>query len=247
MINQGLGPGSQMGSASYSRIIEATGDKLSAAYQRRRYATLFYSLALTLSWGPVVLLLHLSGRLIELLLALNLLAAILPISRKKGRYVLFTLIVIAGLLRAPLVLQRIPALNAMNTLIWTAIAMFSTVMALRFAMSGSVISAEHIYASLSAYILAGVFVGVLYSGLEHAWPGSFAITGQPVQGLLLPSTAIYFSFVTLATLGYGDVVPLSEAARGMVVFEAIAGQLYLAVMVARLVSLYVVGERNHAQ
>jgi hypothetical protein len=51
--------------------------------------------------------------------------------------------------------------------------------------------------------------------------------------------------VTLATLGYGDVVPVSEAARSGVVFEAIAGQLYLAVIVARLVSLYVVGELSN--
>jgi voltage-gated potassium channel Kch len=64
--------------------------------------------------------------------------------------------------------------------------------------------------------------------------------GGTVNGF---STAdgIYFSFVTLATLGYGDFVPKTEVARGLVILEAIAGQLYLAVMVARLVSLYVSG------
>jgi hypothetical protein len=45
--------------------------------------------------------------------------------------------------------------------------------------------------------------------------------------------------VTIATLGYGDVVPVSNSARGIAIVEAVAGQLYLAVMVARLVSLYV--------
>ena len=50
------------------------------------------------------------------------------------------------------------------------------------------------------------------------------------------TTAIYFSFVTLATLGYGDIVPQSEVARGVTVVEAIVGQLYLAVLIARLVS-----------
>jgi len=59
--------------------------------------------------------------------------------------------------------------------------------------------------------------------------------------------AIYYSFVTLTTLGYGDIVPRSEVARGLAIMEALVGQLYLAVMVARLVSLYVAGEgkRNH--
>ena len=54
--------------------------------------------------------------------------------------------------------------------------------------------------------------------------------------------AIYYSFVTLTTLGYGDVVPRSEAVRGLAILEAVVGQLYLAVMIARLVSLYAVGE-----
>jgi hypothetical protein len=50
--------------------------------------------------------------------------------------------------------------------------------------------------------------------------------------------AIYFSFVTLATLGYGDVVPASGPARALAMLEAVFGQLYLVVLVARLVSLY---------
>jgi voltage-gated potassium channel len=49
---------------------------------------------------------------------------------------------------------------------------------------------------------------------------------------------IYFSFVTLATLGYGDIVPASDVARGLAILEAVIGQFYLTVVVARLVSLY---------
>jgi hypothetical protein len=73
--------------------------------------------------------------------------------------------------------------------------------------------------------------------IERVWAGSFTTAGAPA-GLEL-STGIYFSFVTIATLGYGDVVPVSNSARGIAIVEAVAGQLYLAVMVARLVSLYV--------
>lgn len=54
---------------------------------------------------------------------------------------------------------------------------------------------------------------------------------------------MYFSFVTLATLGYGDIVPRSDVARSLAIIEAVAGQLYLAVMVARLVSIYVSAPR----
>lgn len=50
---------------------------------------------------------------------------------------------------------------------------------------------------------------------------------------------MYFSFVTLATVGYGDMVPAREVSRGVAMFEALVGQPYLAVLIARLVSLYV--------
>jgi voltage-gated potassium channel Kch len=49
----------------------------------------------------------------------------------------------------------------------------------------------------------------------------------------------YFGFATLTTVGYGDIVPRTEVARGVATLEAVAGQLYLAVLVARLISLHV--------
>jgi hypothetical protein len=54
---------------------------------------------------------------------------------------------------------------------------------------------------------------------------------------------MYFSFVTIASLGYGDIVPLSAPARSVAVLEALSGQMYLAVLVARLVSLYSRGSK----
>ena len=50
--------------------------------------------------------------------------------------------------------------------------------------------------------------------------------------------AVYYSFVTIATLGYGDIVPASHPARGLAILEAVSGQMYLAVLIARLVALY---------
>ena len=85
--------------------------------------------------------------------------------------------------------------------------------------------------------VAGQFFGVLYWAIAGAWPGSFAdpAAAEGSAGLTL-STAMYFSFVTLATLGYGDVVPRTDLARGLAVLEAVGGQLFVAVIVARLVS-----------
>jgi hypothetical protein len=81
--------------------------------------------------------------------------------------------------------------------------------------------------------MAGIFFGVLYRVLEQIKPGTFTAPAPFSQ-----TTAVYFSFVTLATLGYGDIVPRGDIARGIAIIEGIGGQLFLAVLVARLVSLY---------
>jgi voltage-gated potassium channel Kch len=126
-----------------------------------------------------------------------------------------------------------PALLAATLGAWTLIGLFAAAAALRFAMRAARIDAEHLYAALSAYLLAGVFFGSFYWVLEQVRPASFAVSGEFTR-----MSAIYFSFVTLATLGYGDIVPRSDIARGLAIVEGVGGQLFLAVMVARLVSLY---------
>jgi ion channel len=105
-----------------------------------------------------------------------------------------------------------------------------------------VVDREHLYAGLSAYLLAGIFFGVFYWVLERTWSGSFVIRGEGAQSDFSLPAAIYYSVVTLTTLGYGDIAPRSEVGRGLAIMEAVAGQLYLAVMIARLVSLYAAGE-----
>jgi hypothetical protein len=99
-------------------------------------------------------------------------------------------------------------------------------------------------ASLCIYLLLGLLWALAYSALYWYDPGAFRWTvpntGSP-QTLELGTgksiTALYFSFSTLTTLGYGDIVPISPIARALTSIEAITGQLYLAVLVARLVGL----------
>jgi hypothetical protein len=81
-------------------------------------------------------------------------------------------------------------------------------------------------------------LGVLYWTLEEAWPGTVALSGPAASQPFHMAEGIYFSFITLATVGYGDMVPGNDMVRGLAIVEAIAGQFYLAVMIARLMSLY---------
>jgi hypothetical protein len=214
--------------------------RLVRAYLARRYTILFYSLLLTLGAAPLLAALHLDDRLLQLFLALNLLAAALGVGDRRPSSFFLLLVGAALMVRLAAVPLHAEALATTSLALWTVVGLLAAAGTVRFAMQGTAVSGEHLYAALSAYLLAGVFFGVLYWVIERAWTGSFALAGATVApGGFSPASAIYFSFVTQATLGYGDVVPASEVARGLAIVQAVAGQLYLAVMVARLVSLYV--------
>jgi len=219
--------------------LAARTDVVADVYIQKRYAILFYSLLFTFVASPLFAALQWKSTFIELLLAATLLIAVLPVRTVSLRWTLWILVALAlaGRFSSAYLGQT---LSSFNLGIFTLVGLLAAVNALRFTLRATSIDSAHIYAALSAYLLAGISFGILYWGLEHAWPGSMLYGGGTVNGF---STAdgIYFSFVTLATLGYGDFVPKNEVARGLVILEAVAGQLYLAVMVARLVSLYVSG------
>jgi len=202
-------------------------------YLRSRYKILFYILLITFVSSPILHHLQLSGTLMELVLAASLLAAILPINEVRSRPYLMVAMAAVWLARPVTDWLDHRILSAMTLGIWTLIGLFAAAAALHFAMSASQVDAEHLYAALSAYVLAGIYFGLLYWVLEELNAGTFTVTGGFSQ-----TSAIYFSFVTLATLGYGDIAPRGDIARGLAIVEGVGGQLFLAVLVARLVSLY---------
>ena len=200
-----------------------------------RYTVLFYTLLVTLAVSPLVTALGFSADLLQILLAFSLLVALLDVSGGRGRILVLLLAAIAvGLRIAP---ASTVGVEVGALAVASGLALFAVARTMRFALRASVIDDEHVYAALSAYLLAGMAFGLLYWDIEAVWPGSFGEAGSGTAPTAFRlSTAIYYSFVTLATLGYGDVVPKTDAARGLAVFEAVGGQLYIAVTIARLVS-----------
>ena len=209
------------------------------SYLRHRFGVLFYSLLLTLVGGPILKAVGGTGVVLQVLVGVNLLAAALQLDSKKGRQILLAVMAAAVLLRIGSVQAGHAGLKTASLALWTLIALYTVFGALRFVLRAPAITLEHLYAALSAYLLVGVFLGVLYWGLEEAWPGSLVVSGADSSNPFSLANGIYFSFITLATVGYGDMVPGSDVVRGLAVVEAIAGQFYLAVMIARLMSLYV--------
>jgi hypothetical protein len=101
---------------------------------------------------------------------------------------------------------------------------------------GQIITRGRILVSVSLYFLLGLTWFALYNLINLVQPGSFAEAGTPLTGVAHWSTMLYFSLVTLTTLGYGDIVAVRPTARMIATLEAAAGVLYVAITVARLVS-----------
>ena len=98
-------------------------------------------------------------------------------------------------------------------------------------LSIRVVTADMIYCAISIYLLIGIGWAGIYTIVEGISPGSFSVTSE--TGDLL-----YFSFVTLTTVGYGDVLPVSILGKRLAVFEAAMGSIYMAVIIAMIVGRY---------
>jgi Ion channel len=128
----------------------------------------------------------------------------------------------------------------------TLMALQWTLMTLAFGLSiidlfsylqqARTVTTEHLYTAASIYLLIGISWFALYSAIENIYPGSFLQTAAGSTNR--PSDLLYFSLVTLTTLGYGDILPASGEVRMLAALEAITGVLYVAITVALLVSAY---------
>lgn len=135
----------------------------------------------------------------------------------------------------------------------TAIELCLNAVVLLFSVSSAVIAAKHVFGgtqvdrnllfgAMCVYLLMGLIWALLYGLIFQFLPGSFnGIVG--VDGKAPMDTLLYFSFVTLASLGYGDITPVAPLARTLAYMEVIGGQLYIAIMLAGLVGLFLNSRR----
>ena len=203
------------------------------AYGRHRYAVLFYSLLLMMVITPIAATFGFPQTVIRLLGGLVLLAAIMPNQTRRNRYILLVAILMIVAMRVASERDDVPVSPASMIGLVGVIGLLAAAGALRAVVTARQVDSEIIYAALSTYLLAGIFFAQLHLAVEGYAPGSYAGPSDFSE-----ANAVYFSFVTLATLGYGDFLPKSELARGLTIFEVIGGQLYLAVMVARLIGMF---------
>ncbi len=110
--------------------------------------------------------------------------------------------------------------------------------------SDAEITMNMIFGSINVYVLLGLAFGVAYLALDTITPNSFDLPAALIEGTHTRLGGyVYFSFITMTTLDYGDSLPVTSPARTFSFLEAVAGQLYLTVLIARLVGLHITRHR----
>ena len=111
----------------------------------------------------------------------------------------------------------------------TAVGLFS------YLRSSRIVTQAHLYTAVNIYLLLGLLWATLYLALDAFDPGSIQVGSHPAER---ETNLLYFSLVTLSTIGYGDIVPLSGESRILAALEGVTGVLYIAITVALLVSKF---------
>src|SRR6516164_10374003 len=214
-------------------------------YSERRFGVLLVILVALLAGPPVLLGFGLSAAWFDGLMALLMVAAIVSLCFER-RQRLFAL-----LLGTPTVLLSLgghalpgeasAAVLLAGHLCEVLFLFGASALIVRSLFSAPTLTFDSILGAVCGYLFLGLGWAVLYALVEGFRPGSFAISPKLVAGgevaRPLPHVLTYFSFVTLTTVGYGDISPVSPATRTLACMEAVTGQFYLAVIVAGLVSV----------
>ncbi len=202
---------------------------------------LFAGLMILLGLEPFLEGLPKSGPLIQLALTMMLVVGVFSLTPHRAAFRL-------GLALAAIALASALGYLATDSVPLRAIDLAATgafcllaigVQARQVVLAPGPITLNRVVGALCIYLLLGVVWAILFTFVQLAEPSAFhyaaRAAGDPIEHLL------YYSFVTLTTLGYGDVAPVHAVARTLAYMEAVVGQLYIAVLIAGLVGRHVVG------
>ena len=208
---------------------------------RRRYSAIELLIIITAFFVSFPFIENLqSAPLIEaILLTVVLLSAIVTISERRR------VLIVAIVLALPALIGRwinysYPDLLAPEVYLVSAIIFVVFIIAnlLRFILTAPEITVEVICESLSVYLLLALAWAFAYWLVAELVPDAFAFNASLKGTMTIKGfDGLYFSIVTLSTLGYGDISPVAKAARMLAAMEALSGPLYLAVLIARLVAI----------
>jgi hypothetical protein len=207
---------------------------------------LIFLLFATQFLGPVIDS-PLVKQLTALLFSLFLVAGVFSLSpRPAVRMIAGALVVAAIILRWLRLALPTPAIIGWGLTISLLFMIFLTLASIRQVFRDDrAVTGERVTGAVAVYLLFGLTFAYLYALLDQSLPGAFSLTVHAdVADPAHMESFTYFSFITLTTLGYGDITPVHPAARMFVSVEALFGQLYPATLLARLVSLEIANRQT---
>ena len=176
------------------------------------------------------------GLLTDIFFSLILLSGAHAFSRQTKAFFLAVVIAVPGLLLvAASYFFRSEPIDIAKRIAFALFLATILVIVLSHIFREKEVSEDLITGAVCAYLLIGILWTFVFYFLELGREGSFSLAKNFREEV---GTFLYFSFVTLTTVGYGDVVPVTDPARSLAVLEAVTGQLYLAITVARLVGVH---------
>ncbi len=125
--------------------------------------------------------------------------------------------------------------------LWTAgLLLFTVFVVVGGVVRHRVVTTQTILGALSAYLLLGFFFAAMFTAVAKFGTAPFFTSGETPD----TDTIQYFAFITLTTTGYGDLTPAGQPGRSLAVLDALAGQIFLVTLVARLVSVFGIERRS---
>src|SRR5262245_57550927 len=216
----------------------------------RRFSTvqLLVALVVLLISAPFVEELEGGNLILSVLFSLVLLAAVFAVANRKRSLGIALALAIPAIATRWLSYLR-PGLVHPAVFLVCALLLLAFVIGhiLHFVLRAPVVNVDVLCASIAAYLMLGLTWTVAYWLVDQVTPGgAFSFNTERGSHSMNGFTGFYFSFITLSTVGYGDITPVSQAARWLAAMEAMTGLLYVAVLIARLVSLYSMAKRDDA-
>ena len=226
------------GSARAKESLEKVANRL----RFRRFSTvqLLIALALFFICAPFIEEVKGGDVIVSILLSLVLLSGVLAVADRKGVFFIALVLAIPAIVGRWINHFR-PDLLPPPVFLIAGLALIAFVVAnlLLFVLRAPSVNADVLCASISAYLMLGLLWTVAYCLVAQVTPNAFAFnTVTGTKETMGGFNAFYFSFITLSTVGYGDITPVSRITRWLAAMEAMTGMLYVAVLIARLVSLY---------
>ena len=218
------------------------GNRASATYleslSQSRFLSLLVLILLTIVLTPFLDDFIETRILMDILLTTIFLAIIFAIMSKR------THVIIASFLVLPLIASTwsfyfydSTKISMLTRIFGVLFFGYAVVLILKEVLRETEVTRETIFAAVVAYLLIALMWAFLYMLLELAIPGSFSFPDAGVRNETVRFQ--YLSFITITTLGYGDITPVTNKASALTILEAVIGQIYMVVLVAWLVGMHV--------